>query len=98
MDTLKIDRSFVAGMDGNDKCREIVRTILSLARALGLDVVAEGTETAAQVDYLEGLDCRFGQGYFFSGPVRIEELPALLRSGAPELDAVPSAWGAPLDR
>ena len=74
VDTLKIDRSFVAGMDQNDECREIIRTILNLARTLGLDVIAEGTETAAQVDYLEGLDCRFGQGYFFSQPLPLDEL------------------------
>ena len=69
VDTLKIDRSFVAAMDQNGECREIVRTILSLAQTLGLDVIAEGAETAAQVDYLESLDCQFGQGYFFGRPL-----------------------------
>jgi predicted signal transduction protein with EAL and GGDEF domain len=76
VDTLKIDRSFVAGIDRNDECCEIIRTILNLARTLGLDCIAEGTETSAQVDYLEGLDCRFGQGYFFSRPLPLEELRA----------------------
>jgi diguanylate cyclase (GGDEF)-like protein len=80
VDTLKIDQSFVAGMDQNDECREIVRTILNLARTLGLDVIAEGTESAAQVDYLEGLDCKFGQGYFFSRPLPHDELQAYLAS------------------
>jgi EAL domain-containing protein (putative c-di-GMP-specific phosphodiesterase class I) len=84
VDTLKIDRSFIAGMDQNDECREIIRTILGLARTLGLEVIAEGTETAAQVDYLEGLDCRFGQGYFFSRPLPIEELPGILVAGKEE--------------
>jgi predicted signal transduction protein with EAL and GGDEF domain len=78
VDTLKIDRSFVAGIDRNDECCEIIRTILNLARTLGLDVIAEGTETSAQVDYLEGLDCRFGQGYFFSRPLPLEELRAAI--------------------
>jgi predicted signal transduction protein with EAL and GGDEF domain len=78
VDTLKIDRSFVTGMDRNDECREIIRTILSLARTLRLDVIAEGTETAAQVEFLEGLDCGFLQGYFFSRPVPAGELTALL--------------------
>ncbi len=82
VDTLKIDRSFVAGMDQNDGCREIIRTILNLARTLGLDVIAEGTETAAQVDYLDGLDCRFGQGYFFSRPLPPDELLAVLPDGS----------------
>ena len=78
VDTLKIDRSFVIGMDRSDECREIIRTILNLARTLRLDVIAEGAETAAQVEFLEGLDCGFLQGYFFSRPVPPDELAALL--------------------
>jgi len=85
VDTLKIDRSFVAGMDQNDECREIIRTILNLARTLRLDVIAEGTETAAQVDYLEGLDCGFGQGYFFSRPMPLDQI---LLTGTEEEDRV----------
>jgi EAL domain-containing protein (putative c-di-GMP-specific phosphodiesterase class I) len=83
VDTLKIDQSFVAGMDQNDECREIIRTILNLARTLGLDVIAEGTETAEQANYLAGLDCQFGQGYFFSRPLPLDELPGILRPGFP---------------
>ena len=78
VDTLKIDRSFVIGMDRSDECREIIRTILNLARTLRLEVIAEGAETAAQVEFLEGLDCGFLQGYFFSRPVPPDELAALL--------------------
>ena len=78
VDTLKIDRSFVTGMDRSDECREIIRTILNLARTLRLDVIAEGAETAAQVEFLEGLDCGFIQGFFFSRPVPPSELTALL--------------------
>jgi predicted signal transduction protein with EAL and GGDEF domain len=78
VDTLKIDRSFVIGMDQNDECRQIVGTILHLARTLRLDVVAEGTETTAQVGYLERLDCGFGQGFFFSRPIPPEQIAAAL--------------------
>jgi len=74
VDTLKIDRSFVIGTDRNDECREIIRTIVNLARTLRLDVIAEGAETAAQVEFLEGLDCRFLQGYFFSRPMALDQL------------------------
>jgi diguanylate cyclase (GGDEF)-like protein len=88
VDTLKIDQSFVVGMDQNHECREIIRTILNLAATLGLNVIAEGTETAAQVDYLERLDCRFAQGYFFSRPLPLEELRAILRPGTEEQDRV----------
>jgi diguanylate cyclase (GGDEF)-like protein len=86
VDMLKIDQSFVVGMDQNNECREIIRTILNLAATLGLDVIAEGTETAAQVDYLQGLDCRFAQGYFFSRPLPIDELRAILLPGSVEQD------------
>ena len=78
VDTLKIDRSFVTGTDRNDECREIIRTIVNLARTLRLDVIAEGAETAAQVQFLEGLECRFLQGYFFSKPMPIDQLSMLL--------------------
>jgi predicted signal transduction protein with EAL and GGDEF domain len=77
VDTLKIDRSFVIGTDRNDQCREIIRTIVNLARTLRLDVIAEGAETAAQVEFLEGLECRYLQGYFFSRPMPIDQLAGL---------------------
>jgi diguanylate cyclase (GGDEF)-like protein len=77
VDTLKIDRSFVLGLSRNDENREIVRTIVNLGRTLKLDVIAEGTETADQIAYLDNLQCGFGQGYFFSRPVPVEELGSL---------------------
>lgn len=68
LDVLKIDRSFVAGI-GTDKDKgEIVKLIIGLARTLKLEVVAEGTETATQVEYLRLLGCPLGQGYFFAKP------------------------------
>jgi len=70
VDTLKIDRSFVARIQGQGEGEgEIVRLIVSLARTLGIEVVAEGTETEAQVEYLARLGCGFAQGYYFSRPV-----------------------------
>ena len=74
VDTLKIDRSFVLGLSANGENREIVRTIVNLGRTLKLDVIAEGTETADQIAYLENLQCGFGQGYFFSRPMPLEKL------------------------
>ncbi len=68
LDVLKIDRSFVAGI-GSDKDKgEIVKLVVGLARTLKLEIVAEGTETEAQVEYLRQLGCQFGQGYFFAKP------------------------------
>lgn len=69
IDTLKIDRSFVDVLDKDNV--EIVRTILSLAENLGMDVVAEGVETQEQMALLRNLSCQSAQGYFFSKPMDI---------------------------
>jgi predicted signal transduction protein with EAL and GGDEF domain len=66
LDILKIDRSFVCDMLINSESREIVKTILSLGSNLSLEVVAEGVETAEQMNLLQSLGCAYGQGYFFS--------------------------------
>lgn len=70
INTLKIDRSFVTHMIGNTENMEIVRTIVMLARNLGMDVIAEGIETKEQLAQLKNLNCEYGQGYFFSKPVK----------------------------
>ena len=68
-DTLKIDRSFVGALGRDGDGAEIVRTVLSLARSLGLRVVAEGAETEAQVEALAAMGCDQAQGFHFSRPV-----------------------------
>jgi diguanylate cyclase (GGDEF)-like protein/PAS domain S-box-containing protein len=77
-DTLKIDRSFVGALDKSDSGLAIVRAIIGLAGSLNMRVVAEGIETPPQRRILEELGCAFGQGYLFSRPVPIGEVPALL--------------------
>jgi diguanylate cyclase (GGDEF)-like protein/PAS domain S-box-containing protein len=69
IDTLKIDRSFVTQMTDNTENAEIVRTIVTLARSLDMNVIAEGVETRAQLTQLHDLGCDFGQGYLFSKAV-----------------------------
>ena len=78
IDTLKIDRSFIMQMEEERESYEIVRTIVTLAHNLGLKVVAEGVETAAQVERLSLLNCDFVQGYYFSRPASAETITALL--------------------
>jgi predicted signal transduction protein with EAL and GGDEF domain len=68
VDTLKIDRTFVSKIDTDSETSEIVRIIFMLAHNLGLKVVAEGAETAAQVSLLKHLKCELVQGYFFARP------------------------------
>jgi EAL domain-containing protein (putative c-di-GMP-specific phosphodiesterase class I) len=78
-DVLKIDRSFVGRMTEGDQPLQIVRTIIELARVLGMDVVAEGIETVEQYHLLRQLGCRFGQGYLFARPLTAEAVSRLLR-------------------
>ena len=69
VDTLKIDRSFVTSMNEADENLQIVKTIITLAGNLGMQVVAEGVETEEQLDQLRLLKCQYGQGYLFSMPL-----------------------------
>jgi EAL domain-containing protein (putative c-di-GMP-specific phosphodiesterase class I) len=78
IDTLKIDRSFVTQMTDNSENAEIVRTIVTLARSLDMEVVAEGVETADQLRQLSDLGCDYGQGYLFSRPVGAGQAAELL--------------------
>jgi EAL domain-containing protein (putative c-di-GMP-specific phosphodiesterase class I) len=78
-DVMKIDRSFVTRMTEGEQPLQIVRTIVELARVMGMDVVAEGIETHEQYMLLRQLGCRFGQGYLFSRPVPAETISAMLR-------------------
>ena len=80
VDTLKIDRSFVNGIEEDQTKLDIARTILSLAHTLALDVVAEGIETQAQLDILKSLSCDNGQGYFLSRPLDEENITKFLES------------------
>jgi diguanylate cyclase (GGDEF)-like protein/PAS domain S-box-containing protein len=78
---LKIDRSFVAALGGANGDGAIVDAILRMGRALDLDVVAEGLETADHLDALRRLGCKLGQGYLFSRPVNVAAASALLENG-----------------
>jgi len=69
IDTVKIDRSFVWGIPGDVENIAIVRAIAGLTSALGLSLIAEGVETAEQVEFLMDIECLRGQGYFWSKPV-----------------------------
>ncbi|HEX2667307.1 MAG TPA: PAS domain S-box protein [Gammaproteobacteria bacterium] len=77
LDTLKIDRSFVMDMEQNAKHAAIVRTIIDLARELGMNTVAEGVETRQQLRILEGLGCRAGQGNLFAPALDLKRADAL---------------------
>jgi diguanylate cyclase (GGDEF)-like protein len=80
---LKIDRSFISGMNLGDENLEIVRSITMLARNLGMEVIAEGIETKEQLAQLRALSCRFGQGYLFSKPVEAAAAALLIQENPP---------------
>jgi EAL domain-containing protein (putative c-di-GMP-specific phosphodiesterase class I) len=68
IDELKIDRSFVAGLNDDADNLAIVRTIIALGKALKLDVVAEGVETEAQLEFLRAMGCDRAQGFLLGRP------------------------------
>ncbi len=81
LDALKIDKAFVAGMSGSDEHMAIVTTIVNLAKALKIGVVAEGVETEQQAQQLQNLGCDEAQGYLFGRPVPADEIVRLLATG-----------------
>jgi diguanylate cyclase (GGDEF)-like protein/PAS domain S-box-containing protein len=80
-DTLKIDRSFISGMDSKDDASAIVKTIVALANMLKINVVAEGVETSLQFRHLREIGCSHAQGFWFSKPVDRAATQALLLHG-----------------
>jgi EAL domain-containing protein (putative c-di-GMP-specific phosphodiesterase class I) len=81
----KIDRWFVAGIGHDREDEAIVDMILNLTQALGLQVVAEGVETAEQLDRLRRLGCPLIQGFYFGRPMPAEQIEDFLRAPQPVL-------------
>ncbi len=82
VDVLKIDRSFISGIEKDEDSREIAHLITTLAHHLDLKVIAEGIETAGQRVHLSQFGCEFGQGYLFSPPVDRFAIEAFLTTPA----------------
>jgi len=81
IDILKIDKTFVTGMEQSDRQRALVEGIIALGTTLGLVTVAEGIETMAERELLAEMDCDYGQGYLLSRPVDADKAEGLLRLG-----------------
>jgi EAL domain-containing protein (putative c-di-GMP-specific phosphodiesterase class I) len=86
-DTLKIDRSFISALGDARDTRPLVESILSIAQSFGMDAVAEGIETHAQLETLRSLGCERVQGYLFSRPLPVAEVEAVLKNGSLEPSA-----------
>jgi EAL domain-containing protein (putative c-di-GMP-specific phosphodiesterase class I) len=78
VNTLKIDSLFIQRIGKNNKNSEIVRSIVGLAKSLGLSVIAEGVETGNQFQHLKQLDCPCVQGFYFSEAVRADETEKMI--------------------
>ena len=82
-DALKIDRSFISRLEIDENCAEVVKAVVSLARNLKLDVVAEGVESAEQLEYLRRIGCPSAQGYFFAKAVDVETATKMVLAARP---------------
>ena len=82
LDVLKIDQSFVRQLESSNSSQAIIRAILSLANGLGMEVVAEGVENEAQLEFLKQHQCGIFQGFLFSRPVPAEDFLKLLADDA----------------
>ena len=87
VDILKIDRSFVADVATSNESAAVVHALVELARALGLQTVAEGIEERAQLSWFEREQVEVGQGFLFSEPVEPGSVEAMLVAGAPAVTA-----------
>lgn len=76
---IKIDQSFVSGLGQSAGNTAIVQALVGLGKSLGLDIIAEGIETQGQLDFMSALGCTFGQGYFFSKPISVDEVSDYLK-------------------
>ena len=83
IDTLKIDQSFIRTLSKDQGSKVLVKAIIGLAHNLGMKVIAEGVETAADADYLRSQGCEYIQGYFFSKPLAFDAALEFVRNWQP---------------
>lgn len=90
VDTLKIDRSFISAMMQADDNLQIVKTIVTLAANLGMQVVAEGVETEEELNHLKQLGCEYAQGFLFSEPMDALQADKFIVNGASVINSMTS--------
>lgn len=83
VDYIKIDRSFVGRLEEETGARVLVKAMIDLAHALGLEAIAEGVETAGQLERLREMGCDVAQGYYFSRPIPSDAVGVLLERQLP---------------
>ena len=86
VDRIKMDMQFVQGIESSEKDQAITKVIINLAKSLNIKVIAEGVETAPQMDYLSSKMCDEAQGYFLYRPMPAEKIDEILLRSAQALD------------
>ena len=94
LDSLKVDRSFVRGIEANQDMASILGAVRTMTRQLGLQMVAEGIEKGEQLELIRSLDCEFGQGFLFSKPVDRDRASSMVTAGLPSSPALTAAPAA----
>ena len=89
VDTIKIDRSFVANLPTDEEDATITRAIISIAEGLGLGLVAEGVETPVHAEFLRAAGCRMAQGYLFARPMNAHDATDMVLNAAKAAEDVP---------
>lgn len=82
LDSIKVDRAFVMNLPDDKDAVAIARAIVSMSQQLGLNIVAEGIETHEQGEFLHGLGCHVGQGYFYSKPIPADQFQTKIKIGS----------------
>ena len=82
VDYLKVDRAFVSNLPHDEHQQAIMRAIIAMAKSLDIQVIAEGVETSAQLEFLKTLECEQGQGFLFARPQSAAHVEQLMRTGA----------------
>jgi EAL domain-containing protein (putative c-di-GMP-specific phosphodiesterase class I) len=85
IDIVRLDRTMITRIDRDPQSRALCESVIGIAKALNIDVVAEGVETPAQLAALAGFGCDFAQGFLISRPVPLGRLTAMLDDGAGSL-------------
>jgi diguanylate cyclase (GGDEF)-like protein len=79
VDGLKIERSFISAIGSDMRAEAIIRAVCGLGRGLGIETIAEGVETQAQLDFVRAAGCDVIQGYFIAAPMPAKDIPAWIR-------------------
>lgn len=91
-DLLKIDMQFLRNYDKNPKTRTVLKSIVNLAKELGIHTLAEGVETEAQYEFLKAIGCEILQGYYFGRPATLEDSVYVYRGPKARLSVEPFEW------